>query len=73
MTWRRIWFWTLLAVFLVWLGLEVDSIVVDHGGAAYTLSDTIRDWQVLHPWLRWAVGIAFLGLWVHFFLQRNPK
>lgn len=74
-TWRRIWFWMLLAFFVASLGIEVTSILMHPFGegavTAWTLSDTIRDWQVAHPWLRWAVGAAFAGLWLHWFARRN--
>jgi hypothetical protein len=73
MTWRRIWFWFLLIVFLGFLGFEASSIAADHGFVAWTLSDTIRDWQVAHPWLEWAVAIAFIGLWAHFFLFKTRR
>ena len=71
MTWRRIWFWFLLVVFLSFLGFELSSIAADHGYVTWTLSDTVRDWQVAHPWLKYIVGVAFIGLWVHFFVQKN--
>ena len=71
--WRRIWFWTLLGVFLLWFGLEMDSIAADQGHADFTLSDTIRDWEAQHHWIRWATGAVMLGLWLHFFVQRNKK
>lgn len=73
MNWRTIWFRFLLGVFLSWLGLEGASIGTDHGYVAFTLSDTIRDWQAAHPWLEYAVGAAFTGLWAHFFIQKNEK
>lgn len=73
MTWRRIWFWFLLVAFLSFLGFEFSSILAAHGYVQWTLSDTIRDWEQEHSWLRWAVGIAFAGLWVHFFVFKNTE
>lgn len=73
---RRIWFWALVAASFVWAGLESAAILEHPWGegavTAWTLSDTIRDWQAQHHWLRWVIGIVFLGLWLHWFVQRNP-
>jgi hypothetical protein len=71
MTWRRIWFWFLLITFLSFLGFELSSILADHGYVAFTLSDTIRDWEIEHSWIKWVVAIAFAGLWAHFFIFKN--
>lgn len=69
-TWARIWFWWLAAVALSFAVIEALSWYFI-GSPAWTLSDTIRRWAMIHHWLPGVVALMASGLWVHFFIQRN--
>lgn len=68
--WTRIWWWWLFFIAASFVVLELTSIAFDGGGAAYTLSDTIRRWASWRPLAPLVCGSAVFLL-VHWFGQKN--
>jgi hypothetical protein len=77
LSWRAIWFYWLLAVFLSWLALELGAVALAHARgdphlADYTLSDTIRRWNHRYRWLGPVVVGTAAFLLYHLLIEANP-